>query len=201
VKLGAQITEDHMVAAFVKAEIDSPDFGPCYRQGLHDLGRGRGVVERPNLGDEDANRIRRVLLSVCRGYPTSFLFRAWPNNVEWWKAEISLAELSDFKFCDYPSWNTLTQGTRLVGDGAANVDRIQAGVNAKIKELARLVEQGHRYPELLVVATSKTAQTVVMEGHTRSVAYLLASKGAPDPIPVLAGFSPKLAGWPFLGQP
>lgn len=200
-KLSEKVTDDHMVAAFVRAEIDSPDFGACYRDGLHHLGRGRGVVEKPNLGDEDANSIRRALLASCRGYPTRLLFRGWPDDVEWWKAEISLAELADFMFCDYPSWNTLTEGTRLVRDGAANVDRIQAGVNGKIKALARLVEQGRRYPELLVVATTKTARAVVMEGHTRSAAYVLATTGTPDPIQVLAGFSPKLASWPFLGKP
>lgn len=193
-----------MVAAFVKAEIDSPEkVGDCYRQGLQFYGRGRAIFDAPDLTDPTANAIRRNVLQGCRGYPTNNLFLGWPDDVEWWRAEVTRAELGGFKFCNYPSWNILTAGSRLIRDGAANVDRIQApdNVNARIKTLTPLVEKGRRFPELLVVATTKAAQVVVMEGHTRAAAYVLAKNGAPDPIPVLAGFSPKLAAWPYLGKP
>jgi hypothetical protein len=202
-KLLERVTEDHMVAAFVQAEIDSPTFGDCYMQGLQFYGRERAIFDAPDLTDPSANAIRRGVLQGCRGYPTDYLFRGWPDDVEWWRAEVTRGELGECKFCNYPSWNVLTEGSRLIKDGAANVDRVQApdNINPKIKALIPLVEEGQRFPELLVVATTTTAQAVVMEGHTRATAYVLAKKGAPDPVPVLAGFSLKLATWPFLGRP
>ena len=44
------------------------------------------------------------------------MFRGWPADVEWWRAEVTRAELADFKYCDYPSWNALTEGSRLVNE-------------------------------------------------------------------------------------
>ena len=197
-----RVTEDHMVAAFLKAEIGSPDFGrDCYLKELRRLLLGRALVDTPDLANKEANAVRKELLGICgRGYPDAYLFQGWPQDVEWWKAEVTPAKLADFKFCNDGAWIRLSGGSRLVRDGVANLDRIQApdDLNAKIKAVGRRVQEGHPLPELLLVATAKTAPVVVMEGNKRAAAYVLAGKAAPNPILALAGFSPKLTSWRFL---
>ena len=190
-KLTEPVSEDHMVAAFLKAEIQRD----CFREYLQALGGDSALIDAPDLTDEFANGMRRRLLLACRGG----LFRAWPDDVLWWKVQVAPAELANFRFIYYPAWNEFSSGSRLVRDSVANVNRIE-NPGAKVKELAQLVRQGRRFPDLVLVATTRTAPVVIMEGNTRAAAYALAGSDAPNPISALAGFSPNFAAWPFLGR-
>jgi len=198
-----RVTEDHMVAAFVQAEIDSARFSKPYREGLRYLGVGRGgLIDTPDLSNENANEGRRFLLRGVRGYGIEqFLFRGWPGDIEWWRFTVSLDELKDFKYAHHQTWIDFTKGTRLVGDGAANVDVVPAGenTNANIKAVAARSRNGTRFPELIVLAQQKDGPFVLMEGHTRATAYILA--GAPEPVDCLLGLSPHMNSWFYWGTP
>jgi hypothetical protein len=201
VKFTERVTEDHMVAAFLRAEIGSPDFGrDCYMTELRRLGLGRALVDTPDLADKEANTVRKHLLGTCgRGYPDANLFHGWPPDVKWWNVEVTPAELADFRFCNDDAWIRLSGGSRFVRDGAANVGRVE-DLNVKINEVAVRVRDGYPFPELLLVATTRDAPVVIMEGNKRAAAYVRAGNAAPDPIQALAGLSPKLTSWPFLGR-
>jgi hypothetical protein len=198
-----QVIEDHMVAAFVQAEIDSARFSKPYREGLKYLGVGRGgLVDRPDLTNKTANDRRRLLLREIRGYGVEkYLFRGWPTDIEWWRVQVLLDELKTFKFANYQTWIDLTKGTRLVSDGAANVDTVPVAenANANIKAVAALVRQGHRFPNLILLAQQQEGPFVVMEGHTRATAYVLA--GDPDPVDCLLGISQLMNSWFYWGAP
>jgi len=200
-----QVSEDHMVAAFLRAEIDLPDFRFLYRIELKKLGLTRSLVDTPDLQDGDANIARKHLLaSGGRGYPRHSLFLGWPTDVEWWKAEVSPAELGAFRFINDPDWIRLSAGTRLVKDGAANVGRNPEleSLSSKIKALAERVREGAAFAELLLVAISSHDPIVVMEGNARAAAYVLAGRAAPPrPIAVLTGYSPNLESWAYFGRP
>jgi hypothetical protein len=198
-----QVSDDAMIAAFVQAEFDSARFQAPYRQGLQLLGVGRGgLIDHPDLGNQIANARRRSLLRAVRGYGTGqYLFKDWPANVEWWRVRTALDELKTYKFAHYQTWVDLTKGTRLVQDGAANVDVVPVAenANANIKAVAQLVRNGQRFPELILVAQNKDGAMVLVEGHTRATAYVLA--GAPDPIDCLLGISSAMPGWFYWGTP
>jgi hypothetical protein len=203
-KLLEQVSEDHMVAAFLRAEIDLPDFRFLYRIELKKLGLTRSLVETPDLQDSDANVARKHLLATGgRGYPKHSLFQGWPTDVEWWKAEVAPDELGAFRFINDLPWMKLSAGTRLVKDGAANVGRNPEldSLSSKIKAVAERVREGHTFAELLLVAVSRNDPIVILEGNARAAAYVLAGRAAPHPIAVLSGYSPNLQSWAYFGRP
>jgi hypothetical protein len=197
------VTEDHMVAAFVRAEIDSARFAAPYRTLLQQLGVGRGgLIDRPDFANQVANQRRRFLLRSVRGYGINqYLFRGWPADVEWWRVRVTLEELKTLKFAHYQTWLDLTKGTRLVGDGAANIETVPApeNTNANVKAVAALVRAGRRFPELILIARRREAPLIIVEGHTRATAYVLA--GAPDPLDCFLGISEQMSTWFYWGQP
>jgi hypothetical protein len=109
-------TEDEMVLAFLKAEIDSPRFGSRYRTILANSGLDRrSVIENADLRSEQGKLIRRELLKLVRGYGTGqALFRGFPHNVQWRRVLLDQTDLSKLKYANEPSWVALSSGTRLV---------------------------------------------------------------------------------------
>lgn len=192
-----QVADDVMIAAFVKAEFDSARFQAAYRQETGHLNVAQGdLIDQPDTANREANDRRRRLLRAVRGYNAGrYLFQGWPTDVQWWRARVALDELARFKYAQYQTWVDLSKGSRLVRDGAANVDTVLVGenANANIKAVAAAVRAGRRFPELLLVAETLQGHFVLVEGHVRATAYVIAR--APDPVDVLVGVSPNIKSW------
>jgi hypothetical protein len=60
----APITEDEMVLAFLRAEVDSSSFAGAPRAILG----SRQPIDAPDLGNEAENALRRAALGAYRGY-------------------------------------------------------------------------------------------------------------------------------------
>jgi hypothetical protein len=61
-------TEDEMIAAFLRAEIDSSRYGNNFvLTGLIQLGLERSIIDVPNCANAAENAIRRTLIQY-RGY-------------------------------------------------------------------------------------------------------------------------------------
>ena len=56
--------------------------------------------------------------------------------------------------------------------------------------LARELERGAKFPELILTGISHTSNLVVLEGHVRLTTYFLAPHCIPDEMQVIVGFSP-----------
>ena len=114
----------------------------------------------------------------------------------WHRWALTPAELGDVRYAgNIPSSQRLSGGTRRVRDGASNarglavVTELGVDVSAGIRETARAIDGGRTMPELIAVANDPGAGSLVlMEGHTRATAYLLASK-PPAEVVVLVGWS------------
>jgi len=187
-----------MVLAFLKAEIDSPRFGSYYGAILTQWGLDRTLlIDRADLGNMKDNQIRTELLKAVRGYTAGqYLFAGFPPNVQWRRTDLEPTELKRLKYANFPTWVTLSSGSRLVSEGAKNIDTIQAAENAdvNIKAVAEQLRRGKRYPELIVVQ-GPGEDLIVVEGHTRATAYVLAEHA--EPIPLLVGTSSLLHQWAF----
>src|SRR6266498_5630274 len=128
---------------------------------------------------------RRQLLTQHRDYGTrTGLFQGFPSDVRWEWMAITPTELARVRYIDYDYWTELSGGTRLAIDAAP---RIRAGVKVFGKygtewalELAREVERGARFPELILVGTDDTSVLTVLEGHVRLTAYCLALASVPE---------------------
>ena len=165
-------SEDEMVLAFLRAEIHSPRFKTVVRRAL---GGDASLVYRPRLDSQPENQARRNALGLVRGFGlNTYLFRGFPAAVRWVRLAVTSTDIAAMKYARYPTWDALSGGSRLVGDGAANVETVKADedANANIQAVEREIARGRVYPELIVAATGEQEPHVLVEGHTRATAYV-----------------------------
>jgi hypothetical protein len=191
-------TESEMVLAFLQAEIDSSRFGPTYKGILSNSGINReSLIDRADLNSTKDNWTRKELLKVVRGYGNdSLLFRGFPNNVQWRRVGLEPGDWDIVKYANYPTWVTLSGGTRIVADGARNIDSVAVAedANRNIKAVADDLRSGKRYAELIGV-DSEAGKIILVEGHTRATAYALAQ--LPECAECIVGSSPAMRTWAF----
>ena len=191
-------TEDEMVLCFLRAERNSPR----WREALAGRIGGRWyLLDQPDLQDEAQNEDRRTVLGY-RGYGLNdYLFRGFPDDVEWWFVRMTRAEVGDLMFgqgiCD-----ELTEGTRLVSVAAKNASTVECkgdapGLNEGIARVLELDSDGASLEPLVIVSTSPADQHVLVEGYSRACAYASRPEG-PD-VEAFAGYSTGIAHWAFWG--
>jgi hypothetical protein len=195
---------DEMVLAFLRAEVDSPRFRNAQGLVLRDHLRQAGLdpnalIDKADLGDLQASAQRREILRWWRGYgDDKLLFRGLPIDVSWRRVRLRADEIGRIKYCDYPAWLALSGPSRLVADGAASVDTVMApeNLNAHIAQVADRVRRGDKFPELILVQTMDCG-LILVEGHTRATAYVVAP--VREPIDALVGTSQRIMQWAFHG--
>jgi hypothetical protein len=191
-------TEHEMVLAFMKAEIDSPRYRTGYQQLITTFGFPRvQLIELADLHNDCQNMQRRKLLQGIRGYGANeYLFRGFPEDISWKRVRIERRELERVKYAKHETWVKLSAGTRLVGDGARNIDHIQVSesptvtLNGNVKAVTEAIRNGESYPELIAVAGPRDV-LILVEGHTRATAYVRSQYS--QPIICLVGTSARMA--------
>ncbi len=193
-----------MVAHFLKHELVSERFGPKILSSLKHAGRERRIVESPNLQDEAENTYRIQLLGDVRGYRQDWgLFKDFPGDVSWAIAGLCKSELSKIRYVDYSYWTELSNGTRSPAEAAKT---IRSGItvfgqsNEPFIKAACAVERGIVFPEIIVVGKDQATGFVVLEGHLRLTAYLLAEEFSPEEVRAIVGFSNNLTRWMANGD-
>jgi hypothetical protein len=193
--------EDEMIAAFLRAEIDSSRYGDNFvRTGLAELGFDRGLIDAANLTDPVENGVRRRLLDY-RGYQARIaLFAGFPLDVRWRRVRL---EGPDFEAMQYindavtptPHWTDLSDGTRLVSVGARNLRQVP--VDAAPRQIAAIAEalrNGVRFPQL-IAAQHSDGYLILIEGHSRATAYIM--EGFAGEVEAFVGSSPAMSRWVF----
>jgi len=197
-------TADEMVLAFLRAEIDSPRFrssqGLLLRELLQQIGYDpNSLIDSGDIGCAQANAVRRDILRQWRGYgDDKLLFAGMPTDVAWRRARLQPDEIGRLQYCNHPTWVKLSGPSRLVADGAANIGKVEAQDNVckHVAQLAIRVRLGERFPELILVQ-ALGGGFIVLEGHTRATAYVLAPVRVP--VEALIGSSPGIGQWAFHG--
>ena len=193
-------SEAEMVALFLRTELSSARWQDDLRALLEHAGLPDRVVTAPDLGDDAENQARLRLLTEHRGYGTSTeIFEDFPDDVRWQWVAITAAELAKVRYIDYDYWVELSGGTRLAVNAAA---RIRAGVapfgvpNDGVLAMAQAFAGGARFPPLILVTTGLGSDDlVVLEGHARLTAFMLARDRLPPELEVLTGSSPVMTRW------
>jgi hypothetical protein len=196
VRVVRESSEQEMIACFLLGELTSPRFGSGIRDGLVAVGRSEELLTRADLTDEVANRARRDVLAITRGYGENReLFEYFPPHVHWVRAVLTPDELARTRYVDYSYWNEISGGSRLPADAAL---RIREGVrvfgvsNQRFIIAARAVARGGHFPPLILAGPSRDS-LVCLEGHLRLTAHALA--GFPFEVECLVGTSPLMERW------
>jgi hypothetical protein len=188
-RLLSRVSEDEMVLAFLRAELDSSRFRLLYAP-------YRRWIEEACFDDPEQNRRRRALLEAARGYRRGTRhFEGWPSGVEWRRAVMTLEELSRTRYANLRPLVALSGGTRLVGDGARNAGRSGTELDRPVLAIAAEVRQGSSYRELILLAGERGDDPVLVEGHARATAYVRA--GRPPEIEVIVGLSTRPSEWRY----
>jgi len=189
-------SEDAMVLAFVRAEINSPKWGRAYDTAMQR--RGLDLASVIGTADHSAARNRRDVLGDVRGYGLGVaLFEGFPADVRWRRVVIEPRDLPRLKYIRNDSdWLNLTGGTRLVQDGARNLAS-NATIADKVRGAQRDIEQG-RCPDELILVEADDGALVIVEGHTRATAYAVLADRS---FPALVGTSPHMGNWSWGFEP
>jgi len=196
-----QISEEEVIANFLKAEIDSKRFGKRIHNILKEDKKSKNIIISPDLNNKQENRYRKELLGKIRGFGRNKdFFENFPKDIKWCKAIIEREKLKKVKYIDYSYWNELSNGTRLPIKAVKN---IKSGVevfgvsNKGFIEILSKIKKGITFLPMIFVAKNKRSQLVVLEGHARLTAYFLEPKYIPKTIKVIIGYSNKINNWDF----
>jgi hypothetical protein len=197
-RLIEEISEDAMVAVFLKTEIMSARFGKDILALLKRDGAGRDILDTPDIHDGEQNAYRAALLGEYRGYRQNRdLFTDYSENASWYRATLTKEELANVRYIDYSYWNEISNGTRLPIEAAKTIHtgrKTYGQSNEGFLKMAQALREGAQFPELILIGTSPD-DLIVMEGHVRLTAYFLAPECLPEELIVIVGFAPEFASW------
>lgn len=203
-RLGERVDEAHVIAEFLRAEVDSPRYGPRVRARLEADGRDLRVLTQPDTGDPADNVYRRTLLHAYRGSGGSApLLEGLPEEMEWHRASLGRDELGLLHYIDYPYWNELSGGTR---SPVVAAQRIRAGLRAQdrpndgFNALAERLCAGADVGLPIAIAADPASPLIVLEGHTRVTAMALRPDCLPESVPLYAGFAAGVRDWMYYGH-
>ena len=188
-------TEDEMILAFLQAELFSPRFGPQYTYWLAQFRRTPDIITNPDLTNAGDNAVRKTLLTNVRGYANkTYLFRGFPPDVQWHHVTLEQKDIDELRYANYPTWTALSGGTRRVADGARHLHTHPTAENAdqNVPGVIQALRKGTTFPPL-IAASNGDGPLVLIEGHTRATAYLIAG----TPTDVIVGTSPHMTEWGF----
>jgi len=194
----APSSEDEMVLAFLRAEVDSAEYHGIIEETLSALGYTRAILDNADLRNPREKHARTVCLSRSRGYKQNCgLFKGFPNNVIWQRESLSSEELGQAKYVNQHVWVAASGNTRLVSDGARNLDAgaLLESLKSKIEGIEAGVRIGRRPPELILVGKGDGSALVLAEGHSRATAYVRAAAYLSDGVEAIMGISPDMGDW------
>jgi hypothetical protein len=192
-------SEAEMVALFLRTELPAARFRDTLRALLDQDGLPERLITAPNLDDPAENQAREQLLTQHREYgDRAGLFEGFPHDVCWEWMALTPAELATVRYVDYDYWVELSGGSRLAADAAP---RVRAGVapfgvsSDWALGMAQAFADGARFPPLILVTTGPGGDLVVLEGHARLTACMLARDRLPPELEVLVGSSSAMTRW------
>lgn len=195
-KIIKKISQEEMISEFLLGELNSSRFRKGSLRALEMLNYNKRIIEKPDLSNEAENKKREELLGLCRGWPDKGLFSNFPTDTQWMSAEITLNELNNSY--RLKSSVNMSKKDRLLSDTAAHIlsgEMVPKIDNSVINSLIKTINQGNNLPPVIIVSNKPDGKRVLIEGHSRSVAYCVAGK--PKNISVIFGTSPGMDSWEY----
>src|SRR6266852_5698589 len=102
-------TEDEMVPAFLRAEVESSRFGGRYPSHFANFGQfefdQRVLIDAPDLHSDQQNAIRWWILAAERGYGIGLsLFTGFPYDVAWRRVALQPTDFWRLRYGQHDNW-------------------------------------------------------------------------------------------------
>ncbi|HEX3508236.1 MAG TPA: hypothetical protein VHW94_07595 [Candidatus Dormibacteraeota bacterium] len=202
------VTDDHVILAWLQAEIESPPF-QAYLVGdppkPSHLARALALARNPDTGNDAHNAERRRIIASAHGFGRgALIFAGLEDDIVWRRAQVSVAEVSEMLYSNRnATWTTLAPATRKVAEGASNATRLFTGddMNLHILSLARIIcHAANPETELsdLICLRVPDGSISLLEGHTRATAIVMEGHKLPNGVRAFIGDSPSIKSWAYL---
>ena len=186
VRLIRQVTEDEVIAEFLKSDFHRPEFLP-YRDTFG------GIVARPNFDDPIENAKRRALLFTMH----LSLWAEVPADTSWYEVEINRPGIDAIRAFPRAQWRKLARGNYSITEVAdrlhAKRDSLPREFLSKIDRISGDLARGRNgFGAVILIGTNETEPLTVLDGNHRLVAAL---DGAPDramTLRFMCGLSPRM---------
>jgi hypothetical protein len=185
-------SNDQMVLVFLRAEIESPAWGPRYKQAICVRRVDQtDLIDHANLADAHGNRVRGLILGDVRGYGRNeALFKAFPGEVEWRRVLLDPSDFGILRYVNSGIWPQLTRGSLSVIDGAQNAAADPA-LARRVDEISKQISKDAPIQDLILI-DDLNGSLVILEGNTRATAFVRIKT---KPIFALIGHSPRIRDW------
>ena len=158
-------TENDVVLAFLRAEIDSDTYGTTIQSWLKRFSRDRRLIDEADLTDYQTNGLRRAILAEYRGFGLNTgLFKNFPEDTTW--RRVLLDDVGGLKHVKHTPFPEMTGGTRLVMDSTETYKKWPATAN-KVEGIIRELDEGSKFEDLVLVEDANT-RLVIIEGNHRA---------------------------------
>lgn len=186
VRLIRRISEDEVVAEFLKSEFPRPEFR-VYRHSLAE------IVSHPNLDDVDENAKRRALLNLRH----RALWKEIPADTEWYEVDVCAADLGQIRVFPRAQWRKLGRGNFSINEITHGMrtrqDAVDSSFVAKIGELRkRVVEDDGGLGAVVLIGLNESEPLTVLDGNHRLVSALLESPEKLQQLKFICGLSPRM---------
>ena len=187
VRLLRRVSEDEVIAEFLKSDFHSPRFRD-YQRSL------QKIVLNPNLDDDGENAKRRALLFLRH----LSLWKEIPIGTEWYEVEIKEADLPRIRAFPRAQWRKLAGGDFSVGEIARSMRASQHVVDAPfVRKIAaiggQLVQEGDPgFSAVILIGINDREPLTVLDGNHRLMAAMLASPGKLGKLRFMCGLSPRM---------
>ena len=202
--LGA-VTDDHVILAWLQAEIESLDFqqylvgdppNPAY------LSVALKAARSPNLKDAEQNELRRRIIAKTHGFGMGVgSFQGLANDIKWRRYRLTTSEVGEMLYASHSgAWVILAPVTRKVTEGATNVGHVFTGdqTNMVVLSLAAGICHSEKKVPEIIALRRPDGGLVILEGHARATAIALEAHRFPHGVEVYVGDSPSVATWAYL---
>jgi len=187
VKLIRLVTENEVIAAFLKSDFNSPPFQK-YQQSM------RKLISNPNLDDAYENATRRALLFIRH----LALWKEIPAGTEWYEVEINEAGLDQVRLFPRAQWRKLARGnfsiTEIAKQWRTRQHKVDVPFLSKIAAIGDQLQQGDPgFGPVILIGLDEDRPLTVLDGNHRLAAAMLASPDKLNKLRFLCGLSPRMA--------
>lgn len=186
IKLIRRVTEDEVIAEFLKSDFHCPEFRD-YQTHLQD------IVLHPNFDDPGDNAKRRALLFLRH----LALWNELPAETEWHEAELTELNLALVRIFPRAHWLKLARGnfsiTAIVERVRARRHTMEAPLLTKLSTINKQLMQGDKqFSAVLLIGVNEREPLTVLDGNHRLVAAMLESPPMLPKLRFMCGLSSRM---------
>lgn len=185
----SQVSNEFMIAAFLRAEMSSSRFRHRIDAVVPPHDPRLAWLCSPDLDDPEQCKFRDTVLGHTRGWRTQrsdSLLASLPSDTQWMLTEVSLSELLQVRFIREGAWVRHTDGRRTV----AAMHEF-APPESPLLALSELIPM-QAYENPMIAVGQGMDDLVMLEGNGRLSA---AEKSGRDHFQLIVGLSSRMHSW------